>query len=380
MNAETTTTSLVSSTNPSVFGQSVTFTAQVSSTRFTPTGTVLFFDGSTALGSGTLASGSASISIASLTARTHLITAAYQGSADFGASTSPTLNQVVITAATTTSLAPSVNPVDSHKPVTYLATIASQYGGAATGTVTFQDGGTTVAKVSVTKNQAAYTTTYKSGGAHAITATYSGDANNVGSISAPLTEYVAIYASRTVLTTSGSPSQFGQPVTFTATVTSEHGAIPDGDLVTFYDGKTTLGSVALASGTAEYTTSTLLAGKHTVKAVYDGDAIYEISSATVMQIVDKNTTTTSLSSSLNPSEQRQAVTFTAQVASSGPTPTGKVTFKDGTKGLKVVALSGGVASYTTSKLAVGTHAITAEYLGDPNNDKSTSSVLHQVVE
>jgi hypothetical protein len=96
--------------------------------------------------------------------------------------------------------------------------------------------------------------------------------------------------------------------------------------------------------------------------------------------VDKNSTTTALSSSPNPSAYRQAVTFTATVTSAGPTPTGKVKFMDGTTTLNSVTLSGGVATLTTSKLAVGTHPITAQYSGDADNNKSTSSVLDQVVQ
>jgi hypothetical protein len=90
-------------------------------------------------------------------------------------------------------------------------------------------------------------------------------------------------------------------------------------------------------------------------------------------------TATSLSSSLNPSNYGQAVTFTASVTSAGPTPTGKVWFKDGTTGIGMVTLSGGVATLTKSKLAVGTHPITAQYLGDAASAKNTSSVLDQVV-
>ena len=96
--------------------------------------------------------------------------------------------------------------------------------------------------------------------------------------------------------------------------------------------------------------------------------------------MDKYTTTTALTSSLNPSNYGQAVTFTATVTSAGPTPTGKVKFMDGTTTLKSVTLSGGVAALTTSKLAVGTHPITAQYLGDADSAESTSSVLDQVVQ
>jgi uncharacterized repeat protein (TIGR03803 family) len=188
------------------------------------------------------------------------------------------------------------------------------------------------------------------------------------------------YPSETSVSTSGSPSFVGQSVTFTATVTSTHGTIPDGELVTFYDGTTALGSAALASETATFTTSSLSPKTHTIKATYAGDAAFVSSTGSVGQVVDRYPTTTALSSSSNPSAYGQAVTFTATVTSAGPTPTGKVWFKDGTTGLGTVTLSGGVATLANSKLVVGTHPITAEYLGDTASAKSTSSVVDQVVQ
>jgi hypothetical protein len=74
------------------------------------------------------------------------------------------------------------------------------------------------------------------------------------------------------------------------------------------------------------------------------------------------------------------VTFTAVVTSAGPTPTGRLEFKDGTLEIGSATLSGGVAMLTKSKLVVGTHPIAAEYLGDAANNKSTSLVLDQVVQ
>jgi len=91
-------------------------------------------------------------------------------------------------------------------------------------------------------------------------------------------------------------------------------------------------------------------------------------------------TATALGSSLNPSNHGQAVTFTATVSSPGPMPTGKVKFMDGTTSIGTVALSGGIARLTKSKLAVGTHPLTAQYLGDAAHAKSTSPVLNQVVQ
>ncbi|MGB8007890.1 MAG: Ig-like domain repeat protein [Terriglobales bacterium] len=381
LHAYSTTTAVVSALNPSIFGQSVTLTASVSASFGIPSGTVEFLDGSNGLGSGTLANGSTAISVSSLAVGSHSITAAYQGGPGYNPSTSSALNQVVTTATTTTSLASSMNPATINEYVTYTATVASKYGGAATGTAIFQDGGVQVAVVTLSGNQAAYTTNYSTVSTHTITVTYSGDANNAGSLSAPLVEQVIQgLTTKTIVTTSGSPSFVGEPVTFTATVKPKQGAIPDGELVTFYDGKTAIGTGTTASGVATFVTSSLKAETHTIKAAYPGDETFEPSAGSVKQVVDKYPTTTALSSSLNPSDYGQAVTFTATVTSSGPTPIGKVVFKNGTKVMGSAALSGGVATLTTSKLAVGSYSITAEYLGDANSAESTSPVLDQVVQ
>jgi hypothetical protein len=92
-------------------------------------------------------------------------------------------------------------------------------------------------------------------------------------------------ATKTVLTTSGSPSHVGQPVTFTATVTPSHGTIPDGELVTFYDGPTAIGTGVMASSVATFTTSSLTAKTHYIKAIYAGNAIFKPSTGRVTQVV-----------------------------------------------------------------------------------------------
>jgi Bacterial Ig-like domain (group 3)/Abnormal spindle-like microcephaly-assoc'd, ASPM-SPD-2-Hydin len=93
--------------------------------------------------------------------------------------------------------------------------------------------------------------------------------------------------------------------------------------------------------------------------------------------------TTTLTSSLNPSTAGQSVTFTATVAAGSAdvpgTPTGTVTFKDGTTALSTGALTGGIAKFTTSTLTAGKHSITAAYGGDATFLASTSAVLSQVV-
>ncbi len=93
----------------------------------------------------------------------------------------------------------------------------------------------------------------------------------------------------TVLTTSGSPSQVGQLVTFTAKVSSSSGPIPDGDIVAFYDWtrKRKLASVTLSGGAAAYSTSSLPAGPHNIEALYLGDPSFKRSSAVIKQVVEK---------------------------------------------------------------------------------------------
>jgi len=169
-------------------------------------------------------------------------------------------------------------------------------------------------------------------------------------------------------------------VTFTATVTPTQGTIPDGELVTFYDGTATLGSAALASGTAAFTTSSLAAKLHTIRATYAGDAAFLSSVGSVAQVVDLNPTTTSLSSSLNPSNYGQALTLTATVTPTTPyQPTGTVTFKNGSVVLGGKTLNaGGVATLTTAKIPVGADTLTAAYNGDTWNAKSAAAITQTV--
>jgi parallel beta-helix repeat protein len=91
-----TATTVSSSGNPSTFGQSVTFTANVQiSSGSGPTGTVIFFDGATALGTSSLSNSSAQLAISSLAVGSHSITARYSGDANFAGSTSSALTQTV---------------------------------------------------------------------------------------------------------------------------------------------------------------------------------------------------------------------------------------------------------------------------------------------
>jgi len=89
----------------------------------------------------------------------------------------------------------------------------------------------------------------------------------------------------TTVTTSGSPSTFGQPVTFTAKITATYGPIPNGAVVSFYDNSTKIGTGTTTNGAAIFTTSSLKVGTHTIKATYPSSAFFKTSSGTVSQVV-----------------------------------------------------------------------------------------------
>jgi hypothetical protein len=107
-----------------------------------------------------------------------------------------------------------------------------------------------------------------------------------GSGPAEVTVTVVAEPSTTTLTSSPNPSADGEDVTFTADVTSKAGAPPDGETVSFMDGKKVLGTGSLSGGSAIFTTSTLKAGTTPVRAVYDGDSDFGRSvSKPVRQVV-----------------------------------------------------------------------------------------------
>ena len=183
----------------------------------------------------------------------------------------------------------------------------------------------------------------------------------------------------TVVASNLNPSTYGQSVTLTARVTSSDGTTATGK-VTFDNGTKLLGTATLSGGVAVITTSTLPAGTLTITASYEGDTTHLRSkSSALTQVVDQATSTTVVVSSLNPSTTGKLVKFTATVASPTTTPTGTVTFMDGSTVLGTETLARGKASYSTSTLSAGTHNVTAVYEGNADCAASTSAVLLQTV-
>jgi hypothetical protein len=120
------------------------------------------------------------------------------------------------------------------------------------------------------------------------------------------------------------------------------------------------------------------AGSHSL-AFHSTDLAGNVENTESANFTVKANTTTSVTSSANPSQYNQSVTFTATVSSIGGTPTGTVTFKNGSATLGAGTLSGGKATFTTSTLTKGSHNITAAYGGATYFIASTSPKLVQTV-
>src|SRR5207247_586123 len=182
-------------------------------------------------------------------------------------------------------------------------------------------------------------------------------------------------ATTTTLTASPNPSTVGQAVTLTATVRPVAPAtgVPTAS-VSFRAGRPTIETATLgATGTASIVVSTLTAGSHSLTAAYAGAGNFLASTSPVVtQVVNAPaaSTTTTLTSAPNPSTTGQAVTLTATVSPVTPatgTPTGTVTFRDGTTSTGSATLGGnGTASIIVSTLAAGSHSLTAAYGGSAN--------------
>jgi hypothetical protein len=184
---------------------------------------------------------------------------------------------------------------------------------------------------------------------------------------APITSTTALQASPTT----GTP---GASITLTGSV---FGTNPTGS-VTFTANGNSLGSEALANGTATLQTSFANAGNYTITATYSGDSKNTAStSAAVGLTITQATATTILQASPSAGDLNGQITLKAMV--SGSSPTGKVSFAAGTTNLGTATLSSGVATLETSFAVAGSYSTTATYQGDANNSGSTSSAVTVVI-
>jgi hypothetical protein len=285
----------------------------------------------------------------------------------------------VLQAITTATISSSLNPSTYGQSITFTASVVSG-SGIPTGTVTFYDGAAILGSGLLNgSGKAVFSTVALVAGTHTITAKYGSDGNFASITSGGLSEAVGVAATTTNLTSNSNPSTQGQPVNLVATVTGQYGGSVTGT-VTFYDGiKTVLGSASVVNGSALLPLSTLGVGAHTIKATYGGDGNSSGStSPTITQsVVSKTSTTTFVTSSLNPSYVGQSVTLIASV--SPVAATGTVTFNVGKTMLGTATLASGQATLVASSLPAGSLSITAVYGGDTYYLGSSAPTLTQVV-
>jgi hypothetical protein len=405
-----TTLTLKSGTNPSVFGQSVTFTATVAavSGSTVPTGSVIFTDTSVSpnvtLGNVALTNGVATVTVTvfDVNATGHVIQATFIPTGTTFAASTTTLTQQVNPAGTTTALVSSAPAAGVGQAVTFTATVATVAPGVGTPTGTVQffidSTITPVATVALDATGAAtYSTSSLALGSHTASAKYVPATNALGasnfapSSSTTLTQTVSKVTPTVTVNPVPNPSGQGNSVTISARVTPTFagGVAPTGTVTFFVDGSPLGAPVAIPASppgavTVQTTTTALTQGSHAITATYNGDGNYNAgTSAPVTEVVTggAQTTTTFTSNPPSPTVTGQPYTLNANVAGSipGTTPTGTVTFSEGSTVLAAVPVdSSGAASFTVSNPSGGNHNYTAAYSGDIFYSPSTATLLQAV--
>lgn len=372
------TTTVINAVSSSTFGASVTLSATVTPASGTtvPTGSVTFQSGTTLLGVAQLnGSGVATLSTAALPVGSDAVVASYAGDSNFQASASSNFNIAVSTATPIVTVGASPGSSTYGASVALSATVAGVGNGvtAPTGTVTFHDGTTQLGASPLSNGAASLNISSLTAGNHSITASYAGDANYGAVTSAALPLTVARASVQVVFTPAGTSLTYGAPLSAQVTVTNAGGAQPGGT-VTFYDGAAAAGTATLQNGSAGFSFTALGGGTHSLSASYGGDTNDNTGSSAAQVItVDPASTTTALRASAGSGAQ---VVLTATVAhtAGSASPTGTVTFYDGTSVLGTAQPSGsGVATFNTTSLAAGNHTLGATYSGDANYAASSAN-------
>jgi hypothetical protein len=179
------------------------------------------------------------------------------------------------------------------------------------------------------------------------------------------------------LVASPSPSQAGQKVTLTATVTQsqKYASLPTGT-VTFEDGPTTLSTVAISSsGVAAYSTTALTVGNHNLTAHYNGDTTYPAVNGMQTLTVKGQPATVKVTPAATAVVAAASLKVTATVTGAGATPTGTVTLSGPGYTSSAEALSGGSYVFTVpaNSFKAGTDTLTVNYSGDSYYASNTAT-------
>ncbi|MGD0479401.1 MAG: Ig-like domain-containing protein [Terracidiphilus sp.] len=353
-------------------GQPVTLSASVDPLA---TGTVTFYDGSTAIGTAQIAE-IATIGIALLETSfnsigAHSITAQYSGSNFYSPGTSAPITIGVYSnnlASSSVTLQASTTTPQYLTNVTFTATVSPA---AATGTVTFYNGSTSMGSAAVSGGTAVLTTQFAAGGTDTLHAIYSGDYNYLSSTSNSLTMNVSgPLVTSTSLQASTSTIAIGGSVTLTANLTP---ATATGT-VTFYNGSTAIGTANVNAGAATLNTTFAAAGNVTLKAIFAANASWETSTSNQVSLFVTGDTPSTVALQVAPASL--IIGYSANLAAtvSPAAATGTVSFYDGTVALGDCRVAAGTCTFTNTFMTAGSQSLTAVYSGDTTYVSSTSGV------
>jgi hypothetical protein len=350
---------LAASPSPGTFGQPVTVTATVlAPSPGMPTGQVQFFDGASPLGSGTLDGAGQARWSGPLAIGTHQLGASYPGDGNFPAVSASPVPEVVNRAASTTALSSSANPAPPGS-----VTLSAQVTGVvpATGSITFEDGTTTLGTVGLDGSGQASLDVMLTQGTHALSAVYSGDGNVLGS-TGNLSQVVVGFAVTLAASPTPSPARYGDSVRVDVSATSGAGT-PSGT-ITLLDGTTALGQATLdGNGRAAVSFTAGPPGDYTLTVDYSGDVARSPASLSLALTVAQAPSTTGL---VVQAAGDQFLAIGSVSGGAAGTPTGSLHIVDGQNPLAIVPLDASGVAEWSGPLTAGAHTLTAVYDGDSN--------------
>jgi len=273
----------------STWGAPVKLTATVAPARLpapsTPTGIVTFYNGASAIGTGTLANGVATLTSASLPGGSYSLTCMYSGSSIYATSNCNPVLVTVNAAPTALTLSSSKNPSPYLGAVTFTAHLTANGQSAGAGNlIHLSIHGQTVTLTTDATGSATYSIGNLPPDSYPVTAAFTAT-NNLLASSASLTEVITAAPTTISLIASPNPGNVNLPVKLTATIASPAAPAQFGSgKVTFYNGSTPLGSTQLSAGNEiSMTTSFSAVGVYDLTAVFDGNVDFSGSASPVFK-------------------------------------------------------------------------------------------------
>ena len=364
-----TVTGLSSSPASAPFGSPITIVTTVEPSA--ATGMVTLLNGSQSLGQGALSNGTATFIASSFNPGTHTLTAVYSGDTNYLSSSGSITTQVTL-APSTVALAPIPATATARAPIALTATIHPI---AATGSIAFLDGNTTLVQVAVAGGTAGTVIGTFAPGPHSITAVYSGDGLRSPSTSLAVSTTITSAVSSIALAPLPVGIYAGNQIAIAAAISP----VSATGTAVFRDRTLgVLGQSTIASGAATLLLPTPAVGLYAITATYSGDTDdAAATSNSVTTRVNLNPTVSSLTASTNAAVVGTPILFTANVLPAAAT--GSFNFLDGNTLIGSAPVANGQSSLTTAALVGGPHALHASYSGDALYAASIAAPLAETV-